>query len=180
MPCLAVAKFFDTDIATSIGALAAALTFITAAIAVFYARRQLNLAHDTSRIDLTFRLYDRQLTPEFARHIALAGDFITIDAEGTERLKEAYSRCRRWKEMPREEQAEIVMYLNHLEAVGGLYELNRLDNDTTMRLFGYAAEAYWQRAGWFVEYLRGPNDAEAFNKWEALATAYGHWKVTHR
>jgi hypothetical protein len=177
---LAVAKFFDTDIATSITALAAVLTFATAAVAIIYARRQLSLARDTSRIDLTFRLYDRQLTPEFARHIALAGDFVTIDAQGTERLKEVYDRCRRWKRMSREEQAEIVMYLNHLEAVGGLYQLNRLDNDTTMRLFGHAAEVYWKRAGWLIEYLRVPNGSEAFDKWETLAVAYGRWKEEHR
>ena len=180
MTSLAVAKFFDTDIATSITALAAVLTFVAAAIAIFYARRQLALAHDTSRIDLTFRLYDRQLTPEFAQHIALTGDFVTMEGQGEGRLKEARSRCREWSEKSRKEQAEIVMYLNHLEAVGGLYQLKRLDDDTTMRLFGYAAEVYWKRADWFIKYLRGSDGKEAFDKWEALATAYGHWKDTHR
>lgn len=174
---LAVAKFFDTDIATSVAALGAMLTFVAAAVAIVYARRQVLLAQDTSRVDLTFRLYDRQLTPDFARHIALTADFLTIDEQGDERLREAYSRCRRWKKMGREKQAEIVMYLNHLEAVGGLFQLKRLDDDAAMRLFGYAAEVYWERAQWFVEFLRGPTGDKAFDKWEALARAHACWKV---
>jgi hypothetical protein len=173
---LAVAKFFDTDIAISVAALAAMLTFVAAVAAIIYARRQLLLAQDASRIDLTFRLYDRQLTPEFARHIALTADFLTIDKQGDERLREVYARCRQWEAMSREEQAEVVMYLNHLEAVGGLYQLKRLDSDAAMRLFGYAAEVYWERAEWFVEFLRGPAGNKAFDKWEALARAHSCWK----
>jgi hypothetical protein len=172
----AVAPFLETDIATCVTAAATMLTAVAAAVALGYARRELRQARETARIDLTFRLYERQLSPDFARHIAQAADFITIDGDGSERLKVAYDRCRRWDAMSRKEQAEIVLYLNHLEAVGGLFKMGRLDVDTAMRLFGQAAEAYWRRADWFIEHLRGPHGSAVFDKWEGLACAHRRWK----
>lgn len=176
MPPLATAPFFEANVAEAIAAMAAALTFFTALGAIYYAHRQLSGAKDTARVDLTFRLYEHQLNPEFARHIALAADFITIDEDGDRHTRIAEKRWRRWKRMDRSDAAEVVLYLNHLEAVGGLYEQNRLDETATMRLFGQAAAAYWKRAEWFVDRLRTTGSAAAFDKWEVLAKAYDHWK----
>jgi CRISPR/Cas system-associated endonuclease Cas1 len=173
---LAVAPFFQTNIAEALTAAAAALTFFAALGAIYYAHRQLSAAKDTARVDLTFRLYEHQLNPEFAKHIALTADFITIEEEGAKRNRIACKRWRKWEGMDRSDAAEIVLYLNHLEAVGGLYEQGRLDETAAMRLFGQAAAAYWKRADWFVKQLRSGDGAAAFDKWEALAKAYESWK----
>jgi hypothetical protein len=174
MSQLAVAPFFDTDIGNSLTALAAFLTFGAAVTALIYARRELHSARDSARIDLTFRLYEHQLDPEFANHIALTADFITIDGDEPRKLA-AERRWRRWQRMDRSTKAQIVLYLNHLEVVGGMYELDRLDETAAMRLFGHAAVEYWRRADWFVDRVRAKNPA-AFDKWEALAKAYLRWK----
>ncbi len=176
MTQLAVAPFFQTNIAEALTAAAAVLTFFAALSAIYYAHRQLSAAKDTARVDLTFRLYEHQLNPEFARHIALAADFITIDEKGAKQKGIADRRWRRWEAMDRKEATQLILYLNHLEAVGGLYEQNRLDETAAMRLFGQAAAAYWKRADWFVTRLRTASGAAAFNKWEALAKAYEPWK----
>lgn len=78
--------------------------------------------------------------------------------------------------MERKDAAQIVLYLNHLEAVGGLYEQDRLDETSAMRLFGQAAATYWKRADWLVDQLRNGDSPAAFDKWEALAKAYDRWK----
>lgn len=168
MPLLAVAKFFETDIAGVLGATAAVLTLITAIAAVIYAKRELVNNRDAARIDLTFRLYEHQLDPEFSRHMAMTSDLITIDAEGAQRERIAERRWRQWERLSRADKTQTVLYLNHLEIVGGLYKLDRLDHKATMRLFGYAAENYWDRAAWFIERVRRDDEA-AFDKWEILA-----------
>lgn len=171
----AVAPFFQTNIAEASTAVATVLTFFAAMGAIYYAHRQLSAAKDTAGVDLAFRLYEHQLNPDFARHIAISADFITIE-EGAKRSQIADERWGEWVAMDRRKAAEIVLYLNHLEAVGGLYEQGRLDETATMRLFGQAASAYWKRADWFIERTRARSSAATFNKWEALAAAHDRWK----
>lgn len=176
MTQVAVAPFFQTNIADAITAAAATLTFLAAMGAIYYAHRQLSAAKDASRVDLTFRLYEHQLDPEFAKHIALSAGFITIAETGAKRSRIAKKRWRKWEKMDRDDAAQLVIYLNHLEAVGGLYEQNRLDETAAMRLFGHAAAVYWKRADWFIDRIRTADSEAAFDKWEALAKAYDRWK----
>jgi hypothetical protein len=171
MPLLAVAKFFETNIADALTAAAAVVTMFIAIAAVFYARRELIGNRDAARIELTFKLYEHQLDPEFSRHMAMTGDLITIDAEGTERERIAERRWRQWRRLDRAGQTQTMLYLNHLEIVGGLYKLGRLDHKATMQLFGYAAEIYWDRADWFIARVR-LDDKAAFDKWQVLAEAH--------
>lgn len=168
---LAVARFLETDIASVVTALAAVVTMTAAVVALRYARRELSTTRDNARIDLTFRLYEHQLNPEFAKHIAITADFITIDQQGPERELVAARRWRRWKRLDRDRQTQIALYLNHLEVVGALYELGRLDRKSAIRLFGAAADEYWKRAEWFVERVRASEPC-TFDKWEALARAH--------
>jgi hypothetical protein len=174
MIVLAVAEFFRTDIATAIAAFGALVTAIAAFCALIYASKQLDSAHDATRIDLTFRLYEHQLNAEFVRHIAKTADFLAIAQNGAERERVARQRWRRWNEMSRSERGQIVLYLNHLEAVGGLFQSERLEEEAAMDLFGVAAATFWERADWFVERVRAskPGAEKAFDKWEALVDAF--------
>lgn len=182
MISLAVAEFFQTDIATAVAALGALVTAIAAILALIYARGQLDSARDATRIDLTFRLYEHQLNAEFARHIAITADFLAIAQKGAERERVARQRWRRWCEMTRSERGQIVLYLNHLEAVGGLFKSKRLEEKAAMDLFGVAAATFWARADWFVERVRAsrPGAENAFDKWEALAEEFSKRKEARR
>lgn len=176
MTFAAISSASHINIAEEVTAVAAALTFLTALGAVYYAHRQLSAAKEASRVDLTFRLYEHQLDPEFAKHIALSANFITIAETGAKRRRIAKKRWRKWERMDRNDAAQLVIYLNHLEAVGGLYEQDRLDETAAMRLFGHAAAVYWERADWFIDRIRTADSEAAFDKWEALAKAYDRWK----
>jgi hypothetical protein len=179
---LAVAEFFKTDIATSAAALGAVITALAAIFALIYASRQLESARDATRIELTFRLYEHQLTSEFANHIAKTADFLAIDQTGRAGERAANRRWRRWNRMDRSKKSQILLYLNHLEAVGGLYESGRLDEKATMELFGLAAATFWARADWLVKRLRGskPGTGAAFDKWEALAREFNAWEAKQK
>lgn len=168
------ATFFETDIASAVTALATVVTVAAAVVALLYARRELAATRDSARIDLAFRLYEHQLSPEFAKHIAMTADFLSIDQQGAGRDLIAARRWRRWNKMGRDQQTQLALYLNHLEVVGTLYELGRLDRNTVIRLFGFAADEYWKRGDWFIRRVRASTTPRTFDKWEALARAHRH------
>lgn len=101
MGVLAAVSFLETDIASAITALATVITMGAAVVALWYAHRELSTTRENSRIDLAFRLYEHQLNPEFAKHIALTADFITIRGDGAQRERVAEQRWRRWCAMER-------------------------------------------------------------------------------
>lgn len=143
-----------------------------AVVGLRYARRELTTAKENTRIDLAFRLYEHEHTPEFVKHIAMASDFLTLDCPEARQEAAAQARWRRWQRMSRQERGDVILYLNHLEVVAGLYEMGRLDENTTMRLFGGAAAEYWRRGSWFIERLRAETDASTFDQWEMLARGF--------
>jgi hypothetical protein len=164
--------FFDTDVATVVAAFAAVITMAAAVVALTYARRELATAREHAQIDLTFRLYEHQLDPEFSQHVAITADFLRIPGKGEERELRAERRWKAWTKMSRGKRAEILLYLNHLEVVGGLYELGRLDEMAVMHQFGGAADVYWRAGDWFVSRVRDADSPDTFAKWGALAAAY--------
>ena len=171
MICLAAGPN-SAEIVTAVAAVATALAAI---LATGYASKQIATARKIARVELTFRLYEHQLDPEFANRIALTSDFVTIDGALFSKELVAKQRWWRWNRMRRDKKMQILLYLNHLEAVGGLYEAKRLDRKSAMELFGATATAYWGRADWFVQRLQAEKPA-AFEKWGKLVEEYRLWK----
>jgi hypothetical protein len=161
---VAVAPFFRLD-------LASAGTALAAGVALVYAQRQVSDAKDRGKQELAYRLSERAAAPDFVPCIAAASDFLTIEEQGSRRCREEERRWQRWQRMPRLEKGKIVVYLNHLEHVGGLHAKGRLDKEAAMLLFGQAASAYWERGQWFIGRLR-EEQPRAFSEWEKLNDAY--------
>jgi hypothetical protein len=163
---------FDTDIATAVAALAAVITMTAAIVALRFAKRELSSNREKAQIELTFSLYDHQLDPEFAQHMAKTADFLRGSRANESGAQAAERKWAEWNKMNRGKRAEILLYLNHLEVVGGQYELGRLDEKAVMHLFGTAADLYWREGAWFVERARGVGTSKTFAKWGFLADAY--------
>ncbi len=179
MTCFAAAKFFETDIATAIAALAAVITMAAAIIGLRYARREVSTARENARVELAFRLYEQQLDSKFAESMGVCIEFLSIKEQGKERERIADKRWAKFQTMAPRERTTLLLYLNHLEVVGGLYRMGHLDKKTAMHYFGAAASAYAERFEWFIERAQFEN-RNFFENWLAFAAAYNQLKRDDR
>jgi hypothetical protein len=168
------------DVASSLNAAGALLTAGAAVAALGYAARQIRIAREAGREDaqharevLTYELYHHQSDPKIGEYIAIMADFISLEEMSPRKRRKVEERhWRRWQRMSRAQKHAVVVYMNYIETVAGLYRLGRLDEHATMLLFGQAASSYWKRGEWFIRRLR-LQVPRAFIDWEMLADAYG-------
>jgi hypothetical protein len=73
-----------------------------------------------------------------------------------------------WREMPPDQQVDILQPLNFLEQVGYSYESGEVDRDAIAARFGALVETMWESGAWFVARVRELAGASIFAEWEGM------------
>jgi hypothetical protein len=158
--------------------LAQILTAAAAVGALVYAQHEIRETQRRSNRELAYRWSERQHDPEFAELLAEASRFLTIREERpVDRRALEVARWSQWRRTDDDNvkrKGRILLYLNYLERVGGLFCEGRIDHTTALHLFGYTAHEYWNRWNWFVWLVRvaDTNNPKTFQWWEQLGRAW--------
>ena len=129
----------------TLGSIGEFLAGIGVAVAIGQLRAGRRLAKEGRVFDYAERLRDPDLIPIIveAREFWLYGE-----DHGTE------AGLQRWEHMDPEARHRVMYPLNVLEEIGQAYADRVIDRGLAKKYLQPAAEAYYNEAGWFIEYQR--------------------------
>jgi hypothetical protein len=153
------------------GDIAEIVTAAVAVTALVYTAVQLGVTRNRHKRDDVYLYAARFYALDAIPMIAATQDFVRVDE--TERA----AQKEHWAQLGTQPKLELMYVLNLFEQLGAAYELKTLDNGLVRKLLGDYIVEYWERASWFIEWLResqpaDPEDEEPYlAKWEAMKEA---------